>query len=147
MDPSLGGEHGRQFTAAPLRVDRAVLKGVLIDETIEMLFSLPGEFRGATRARTIHQSQRAVVGKAMDPLAQRGIGKLEGVGDGLEALAFDNVAHGLGTPEDTSFFGLLQESVEGRQGIIGKVQFESPHRGALHNKILQKYENSPLHIV
>jgi hypothetical protein len=64
------------------------------------------------------------------------------------ALAFDNVAHGLGTPEDTRFFGLLQESVEGRQGIIGKVQFESPHRGALHNKILQKYENSsPLHIV
>jgi hypothetical protein len=83
----------------------------------------------------------------MDPLAQRGIGKLEGVGDGLEALAFDNVAHGLGTPEDTRFFGLLQERVEGRQGIIGKVQFERPHRGALHNKILQKYENSPLHIV
>jgi hypothetical protein len=83
----------------------------------------------------------------MDPLAQRGIGKLEGVGDGLETLAFDNIAHGLGTTEDTRFFGLLQERVEGRQGIIGKVQFERPHRGALHNKVLQKYENSPLHIV
>ena len=35
----------------------------------------------------------------------------------MEALAFDNVAHGLGPPEDTRFFGLLQESVEGRQGI------------------------------
>jgi len=47
----------------------------------------------------------------MDPLAQRGIGKLEGVGDGLEALAFDDVAHGLGTAEDTSLFGLFQEGV------------------------------------
>jgi hypothetical protein len=83
----------------------------------------------------------------MDPLAQRGLGKLEGGGDGLETLAFDNIAHGLGTTEATRFCGLLQERVEGRQGLIGKVQFERPHRGALHNKVLQKYENSPLHIV
>jgi len=48
-----------------------------------------------------------VVGKAMDPLAQGGIRKLERVGDGLQALAFDDGAYGLGTAEDACLFGLL----------------------------------------
>ena len=52
-----------------------------------------------------------LVGKAMDQLAQRGIGKRQCVGDGLEALAFDHFAHGLGTAEDPSLFGLFQERV------------------------------------
>ena len=84
-----------------------MLQGVLIDQTIEGLFQLARDFGGATRARPIHEAQRAVIGKTMDPLAQRGIGKLESVGDGLEALAFDNVAYGLGATEDPRFFGLL----------------------------------------
>ena len=47
------------------------------------------------------------MGKAMNPLAQRGVGKLECVGDRLEALPFDDIAHGLGTTEDTGRFSLL----------------------------------------
>jgi hypothetical protein len=43
----------------------------------------------------------------MDPLAQGGIGKLERVGDGLEALPFHDIAYGLGTAEDAGFFRLL----------------------------------------
>jgi len=47
----------------------------------------------------------------MDPLAQGGVRKLEGVGDGLEALPFDDLAHGLGTAEDAGFPGLLYEGI------------------------------------
>jgi hypothetical protein len=47
----------------------------------------------------------------MDPFAQRGIGQVECVRDGLETLAFDDFAHGLGTPEHAGLLGLLQERV------------------------------------
>ena len=43
----------------------------------------------------------------MDPLAHGGRGQLKRVGDGLEALPLDDVAHGLGTAKDTGFLGLL----------------------------------------
>jgi len=70
-----------------------MLKRVWLDQTIEMFFSLTGEFGGTTGAWTIHQARRALVRKAMDPRAQGGIGKLERVGDGLQALPFHDVAH------------------------------------------------------
>jgi len=47
----------------------------------------------------------------MDPLAQRGIGKVQRVRDRLEALPFDDFAHRLGTAEDPSLCGLFQEGV------------------------------------
>ena len=84
-----------------------MLKRVLLDQTIEMFFSRTGEFGGTTGALTIHQARRALVRKVMDPLAQGGIGKLERVGDGLQALPFHDVAHGLGTAEDAGCFRLL----------------------------------------
>jgi hypothetical protein len=33
------------------------------------------------------------------------------VGDGLEALAFDDLAHGLGTTEDTGFLALFEKGI------------------------------------
>jgi hypothetical protein len=88
-----------------------VLERVLVDETIEVLLQRASDFGWSTGARAIHQPLRALVGKAMDPLAQGSIRKLERVGDGLEALAFDDGADGLGTAEDTRLFGLLQECI------------------------------------
>ena len=84
-----------------------MLQGVLVGETIEVLFQLASHFGRSTRARAIHQPLRALMGKAMNPLAQGGIGKGKRVGDGLQALAFDDVAYDLGTAEDAGFFGLL----------------------------------------
>jgi hypothetical protein len=83
----------------------------LIDEAIEVLFQLARDFGRSTGSWAIHQTLGALVGKAMHPLPQGGIRQLEGVGNGLEALAFDDVAHGLGTAEDTRLFGLFQEGV------------------------------------
>jgi hypothetical protein len=47
----------------------------------------------------------------MDPFAQCGIGKVEGVGDGLEALPCDDLAHGLGPTEETRFLGLFEKGL------------------------------------
>jgi len=92
-------------------MEGAVLQGVLIDEAIEVLFQLARDFGRSTGAWAINEALRALVGKAMDPLAQGGIGKVQRVGHRLEALAFDDVAHRLGTAEDASLFGLFQEGV------------------------------------
>ena len=53
-----------------------MLEGVLIDEAIEVLFQRAGDFGRSTGARAIHETLRALVGKAMDPLAQGRIGKV-----------------------------------------------------------------------
>ena len=72
-----------------------MLQGVLIDQTIEVLLQCTGDFRWSTGAWAICQTRCAFAGKAMDPLAQGGIGQGERVGDGLQALPFDDVAHSL----------------------------------------------------
>ena len=88
-----------------------MLEGVLVNETVEMLFQLARDLTRSPGARAISEPLRAVADKAMDPLAQGGIGKLERVGDGLQALPFDDLAHGLGTAEDACLFGLFQERI------------------------------------
>ena len=84
-----------------------MLQGVLIDEAIEVLFQLARDFGRSTGAWAVNETWRALVGKAMDPLAQRGIGKVQRVRDCLKALAFDDFAHCLSTAEDASRFRLF----------------------------------------
>ena len=79
----------------------------LRDETIEILVSLTGEFGRAARGRAIHESLRALAGRAMAPRAPGGIGKRERVRDGLEALPHDDGAPNSGTAEDTSVLSLF----------------------------------------
>ena len=116
-----------------------MLEGVLVDEPIEVLCQRAGHFGWATGAGAIHQALDPLVGEAMDPFAQRGIGKVQRVGHGLEAVPLDDVAHGLGTAEDTGLLRLLQEGIQGGEGLIRKVEFEGPHCGGLQEKLLQKF--------
>ena len=88
-----------------------MLQGVLVDEAIEVLFQRAGHFGWATGAGAVDKARGAFMRKAIDPLAQSGIGKLERVGDGLQALAFDDFAHRLGPAEDARLFRLLQEDI------------------------------------
>jgi hypothetical protein len=90
-----------------------MLAGVLIDQAIEVPFQRAGDFGRSTGARAIHQPLRAVVGKAVDPFSQGRIGKVQRVGDRLEALPGDDGAHGLGPAEDAGLFGLFQEGIQG----------------------------------
>ena len=54
-----------------------MLQGVLIDEAIEMLFQCTRHFGWSTGTGTIAQALGALIGKAMDPLAEGGIGQRE----------------------------------------------------------------------
>ena len=115
-----------------------MLQGVLIDEMIEVPFQLACDFGGAPGAWAVGETLRTLMRKTIDPLAQGRIGKLERVGDGLQTLPFDDVAHSLGTAEDAGFPGLLYEGISSRERVIGKVQFEGPHMRVSNNKLLQK---------
>jgi hypothetical protein len=117
----------------------AVLEGVLVNEPIEVVRQFAGHFGWAAGAGAIHQALDPLVGEAMDPLAQGGIGQVQRVRDGLEAMPLDDFAHGLGTAEEASLLGLLEEGIQGGERLIGKVEFEGPHSGSLQEKLLQKF--------
>jgi hypothetical protein len=89
----------------------AMLERVVVDEAIEVLREGPGYLRRSTGAGAVRKALDPVVGKAMHPCAQRGIGKVARVRDGWEAWLFHDFAHGLGTPEHAGLFGRLQESI------------------------------------
>jgi hypothetical protein len=115
-----------------------VLDRVVVDESIEVLRQHTGHCGRATRAGAIGETLDPVVGQAMDPLAQRGVGKVERGGDGVEAMPLDDVTDRLGATEDPGLLRLLQEGSEGRKGVLGKVAFEGPHSGGLQEKVRQK---------
>jgi hypothetical protein len=89
----------------------AVLQWILVDEAIEMVRQGAGHFGRATRAGAVNEAWRTLGGKAMHPFAQRGVGKVQRVRDGLEALSLDYVAHGLDPLEHAGLLGLLQECI------------------------------------
>ena len=109
LDPGLAGEHGGKCLTTPLRMARAVLERVVVDEAIAVVRQCIGHLRRSTGAGATRQALDPVVGKAMDPCVQRGRGKVQRVRDGLESVPLDDVAHGLGTPEHTGLLGLFQE--------------------------------------
>jgi len=139
LDARLAGEHGGEFLTTPLRMAGAVLEGVVVDKPIEVVCQRTGHFGWATGAGAIHQALDPLVGEAMDPLAQRGIGKVQRVGHRLEAVPLDDLAYGLGTAEDAGLLGLLKEGIQGGESLLGKVEFEGPHSGGLQEKLLQKF--------
>jgi hypothetical protein len=120
-----------------------MLEGVLVDEPIEVVCQLAGHFGWATGAGTVPQALDPLVGEAMDPLAQRGISKVQRVGHCLEAVSLDDFTHSLGPAEDTGLLRLLQEVLQGGEGVIRKVEFKGPHSGGLQEKLLQKLPDSP----
>jgi hypothetical protein len=139
LNAGLAGERSGEFLTTPLGMAGAMLEGVLVDKSIEVLFQRAGHFGWATKAGAVHQALDPLVGEAMDPLAQGGIGKVQRVGHRLEAAPLDDVAHGLGTAKNARLLRLLQEALQGGKGVIRKVECESPHRGSLQEKLLQKF--------
>src|SRR5262249_476334 len=139
LDASLAGESRCECLTTPLRMAGAVLEGVLVDEPSEVVRQRAGHCGWATGAGAIPQALHSLVGKAMDPLAPRGIGKVQRVGHRLEAVPLDDLAHGLGTAEDVGRLGLLEESIQGGERLLGKVEFEGPHSGSLPEKLRQQF--------
>jgi hypothetical protein len=103
---------------------------------------LARDFGWSPGARAIDEPLCPLAGKAMDPLTQRGRGKPARVRDSVQTLAVHDVAHGLGTAENTGFFGLRSEGISGRKGVLGKVPFAGLQAGSLHTKVLRKISTS-----
>src|SRR3989442_1621926 len=124
-----------------------VLQGVLIDEAIEMLFQFTRHFGRSPGAGTIEQALGALVGKAIDPLAEGGRGQRERIGDGLQALPFDDFTDCLSATEDSGLFRLFRYRIQRWESVIGTVELEGSHRKALSHKVLQKYTHMAPDIV
>jgi hypothetical protein len=92
-------------------MEGAVLQGVLINEAIEMVFQLAGDFGRSTRAWAIHQTLGALVGKALHPFPQGRIRQVEGGGDGGDVLTRDHRMDGLCPAKDPGLFRLLQDGL------------------------------------
>jgi hypothetical protein len=56
------GQDGGEFMTTPLRRVGAGLEGIVVDETLEVVFQGSGDFARATRARAIPQTQGTVQG-------------------------------------------------------------------------------------
>lgn len=63
-------------------------------------------------------------------LSQGRIGKVEGLGDGLDVLARNRLTDGLSPAKDPALLGLFERSLSGRHGLSGKLAFEGVHRCA-----------------
>jgi hypothetical protein len=88
-----------------------MLKWVLIDEAVEVLFEGAGAFARPTGTGAIPQALRPLLGKALHPFAEGRIGKVEQRGDGMDVVASDDLTDGLRTAKDARFLGLLEHGI------------------------------------
>jgi hypothetical protein len=51
------------------------------------------------------------MGKALDPLSQSRMGKVEALGDGVDILACDDLTDGLRTAKDSGLLGLFEHGL------------------------------------
>ena len=77
------------------------------DQAVEVLSQGRRHLRWATGAGTVGEAPAPLSSKARDPLPQRSIRTVPGVGDGWEAGPWDDLAHGLGTPAHARLLGLF----------------------------------------
>jgi hypothetical protein len=57
----------------------------------------------------------------------------------VQAVSFDDLAHGLRTAEDAGLLSLLEEGLQGGEGLRGTMEFEGPQREGLQQKLRQKF--------
>jgi hypothetical protein len=67
---------------------------------------------GRAGARVVDEALSTCMGKAMNPCTEDGIGQREGVGDRLQAGAFNDFTDRLGAPKDAGFFRALQHGIQ-----------------------------------
>jgi hypothetical protein len=85
----------------------AVLERGLVEEASKVVRQGTRHCRRAPRAGTVGEALPPLVSTAMAPLAERGIGTVQRVGDGWEAVPADDSTDGVGTPAAPGFLRLL----------------------------------------
>jgi hypothetical protein len=88
-----------------------VLEGILIHEAVEVLFECTGHFARAPGTRAIQQALWPLLRKALHPFSERGIGQVEGLGDGVDMVACHDLTDGLRTAKDAGLRGLFQDGL------------------------------------
>jgi len=63
------GQHRGEFATTPLRIEGAMVQGVLIDEAIKVHCEFTGHFGRSTGAPAVDEALDTFIGKTMDPLA------------------------------------------------------------------------------
>ena len=84
-----------------------MVQGVLIAEAVEMLFEGTRHFARASRTGAVQQALRSLLGKALHPLAEGGVGKVERRRDGVDVRASHNFTHRLRPTKNARLLGLL----------------------------------------
>jgi hypothetical protein len=142
-DAGLTGAAGGQCLTPPQGMAGTVRQRGWGAEAIEVPAHGPGDLRGSPGAGTLSQALPPLGGQALAPRAQRGRGQGPRGRNGGEALPGDDVAYGWGTPAHTRRLRLLQEALQGRQGVIGQREFAGPHGRGLQKK---RRDNAVRHI-
>jgi hypothetical protein len=86
-----------------------MLQRGLIDKAVEGLCQGTDPLRGTTGARAIHHTLGALLGQALPPCAQGGMGKVQGRGDAVDVLASNDLTHGLRATKDAGLLGRREQ--------------------------------------
>jgi hypothetical protein len=86
-----------------------MVQGVLIDEVVEVLFEGARHFAWASGPWAVQQAWRPLLGKALHPLAEGGIGKVERRRDGADVRASHHLTHRLRPTKNARLLRLLQQ--------------------------------------
>ena len=108
-----------------------MVQGVLIDEAVEMLFEGTRHFARASRTGAVQQALRSLLGKALHPLAEGGVGKVERRRDGVDVRASHALTHRLRPTKHAGLLRLLQYGRSGCERFSGTWAFEGTHRMVL----------------
>jgi hypothetical protein len=88
-----------------------MLKGVLINEAIQVLLQLACDFARSTGPWAIPQTLGALLGKALPPFAEGRIGQVEHRGDSINVVSCDDLTDGLRAAKDTGLLRLLEHGL------------------------------------
>ena len=88
-----------------------MLKRVLIDEAVEGLCEGACDFARPPGSGAIQQALGPLLGKALHPLTEGRMGKVEQCGDRMDVVARDDLTDGLCTAKDPGLLGLLEHGV------------------------------------
>jgi len=84
-------------------------QGVLIDQAVEVLFEGARYFAWAPRPWAVQQSLRSMLGTALHPLAEGGIGQVERRRDGADVRASNHLTHRLRPTKNARLLRLQQQ--------------------------------------
>src|SRR5262245_43715675 len=114
-------------------MERTMLEGVLIDESVELGFDRAGHFGWSAATGAVQEAAGAFASKALDPFSQGGVGEVDGVRDGFDGLSGDHFADGLSPAKDAGFLRMLHKGIQGGQGTMRKMAVERAHGVLLGN--------------